>query len=112
MALLSGHSYSLGMDQNTTPTNKLDPSAVVALRAQRRREFWQAAPESLHDRPTWAAVRHVGEATIEAEAIKGGGCPYIRIGRRALYRKADMLEWMERTGRRVENTAQLVEVAA
>lgn len=98
------------MDKTTTPSNKLDPAAVEALRAQRRREFWQASPESLHDRQTYAAVLHVQDATAEAQAIKGGGCPYIRIGRRALYRKADMLEWMQRTGRRVENTAQLQEL--
>lgn len=90
---------------------KLDPLAVEALRAQRRREFWNAAPDSLHDRATLAAVRHVFEATLEAEAIRGGGCPYLRVGRRALYRKRDALEWMQRTGRRVENTAQLAEAA-
>lgn len=88
-----------------------DPLTVEALRAQRRREFWEASPESLHDRTTLAAVRHVSEATLEAEAIKGGGVPYMRVGRRALYRKADALEWMQRTGRRVESTAQLAGAA-
>lgn len=97
---------------NRTPFDKPDPLVAEALRAQRRREFWQASPESLHDRSTLAAARHVSEATLEAEAIKGGGCPYVRIGRRALYRKADAIEWMQRTGRRVENTAQLAEAAA
>lgn len=81
-----------------------DPSAM-------RAEFWGAPPEALVDRPTAAAVRYVSTATLEVEAIKGGGPPYTRIGRRALYRKSDLLAWMERTGRTVENTAQLQEAA-
>ena len=44
-------------------------------------------------------------------AIKGGGPQYTRIGRRALYRKADVLAWAAATGRTVENTAQLVGAA-
>ncbi|MBK6864092.1 MAG: DNA-binding protein [Ideonella sp.] len=85
--------------------SQADPAAL-------RAEFYRLPDEALIDRQTWAAVRYVEPQTVEKEAIKGGGCPYIRIGRRALYRKADVLDWMERTGRRVENTAQLAEVAA
>lgn len=75
---------------------------TAALRA----EFYRLPDEALVDRATVAAVRYVEPQTVEKEAIKGGGCVYQRIGRRALYRKADVLDWMERTGRRVENTAQ------
>ena len=75
--------------------------------AEKRAEFYSLPPEAYIDRGTVAAARHVSEATVEKEAIKGGGVPYMRIGRRALYRKADVLAWMERTGRPVENTAQL-----
>lgn len=89
-----------------------DPLLTEALRAQRRREFWEATDDSLHDRATLAAVRHVSEVTLEAEATNGGGCPYLRVGRRVLYRKRDALAWMQRTGRWVENTAQLAEVAS
>jgi hypothetical protein len=75
--------------------------------ASRRREFWLLPPEAYVDRPTAAAVRYVSVHTLEAEAINGGGPPYKRIGRRAMYRKADFLAWFDRTGRTVENTAQL-----
>lgn len=82
-----------------------DPAAL-------RAEFYALPPEARVDRATAAAVRYVGLPTIEAEAIKGGGPPYIRVGRRALYQKAELLAWMERTGRKVENTAQLSQVSA
>lgn len=80
--------------------------------AQLRQEFWQAQPGAYVDRKTAAAARYVTPETLESEAIKGGGPPYIRVGRRALYRKGDLLAWMERTGRKVENTAQLSQVPA
>jgi hypothetical protein len=76
-------------------------------RRQQRAEFWAAATDSLHDRDTVAAARHVERQTLELEAIRGGGIPYLRIGRRALYRKADVLDWIAKNSQRVESTAQL-----
>lgn len=81
---------------------------TVALRA----EWYSLPPDALTDRATVAAALYVVPQSMEAMAIKGGGPPYTRIGRRALYRKGDVLEWMQRKGRKVENTAQLAEVAA
>lgn len=80
--------------------------------AQLRQEFWQAHSGAYVDRKTAAAARYVTSETLESEAIKGGGPPYIRVGRRALYKKDELLAWMERTGRKVENTAQLSQVSA
>ena len=80
--------------------------------AEKRAEFDSRPDDALVDRATVAAVRYVSENLIEKEAMKGGGVPYLRIGRRALYRKRDVLDWMERTGRKVENTAQLSQVPA
>jgi len=77
-----------------------DPSVL-------RAEFYSLPPEALIDRPTAAAVRYVSPSSMESQAIRGGGPPYTRIGRRALYRKSDLLAWMEKNGRTVENTAQL-----
>lgn len=82
-----------------------DPAAL-------RAEFYALPPEAFVDRQTAAAAPYLSLASLEAMAIKGGGPPYIRVGRRALYKKADLLAWMERTGRKVENTAQLSQVSA
>lgn len=85
--------------------SQADPAAL-------RAEFYSLPDEALVDRATVAAFRYVEPQTVEKEAIKGGGCPYVRIGRRALYRKADVLAWAASRGRRVENTAQLAGIEA
>ena len=51
--------------------------------AQLGREFWDAADDALFDRAGAAAPFYLSKATMEAFAIKGGGPPYVRIGRRA-----------------------------
>lgn len=76
------------------------------LRREQRAEFYALPHDAMVDRDTVAAVRYVERQTIELEAIRGGGIPYRRVGRRALYRKADVLSWMERSGV-VRSTAEL-----
>lgn len=76
-----------------------------------RAEFWSLPPEALVDRRTIAAVLYVSVPTMEAFATKGGGPKYIRIGRKALYRKSDGLSWAAATGRELESTAQLERMA-
>ena len=88
-------------------SENLKVDVLAAADSLRRNEFWNAPDAALFDRATIAAVRYVGTDTMEADAIHGGGPPYIRIGRRALYRKRDVLDWIAATGRRVESTAQL-----
>jgi hypothetical protein len=75
--------------------------------ASLRKEFWSLPAEAMVDRPTIAAAFYLSPASLDAMAIKGGGPAYTRVGRRALYSKAEALEWAQRTGRHVENTAQL-----
>lgn len=82
-----------------------DPAAL-------RAEFWALPDHAMVDRATVAAALYLSGASMESLAIKGGGPPYTRLSRRALYLKADVLAWAASRGRRVENTAQLAEVAA
>ena len=84
--------------------------ADAGLAAARRTEFYAGDPDQYFDRPTVAAVRYSGTQTLESEAIRGGGIPYRRVGRRALYKKADVLSWIERNAV-VQNTAQLTPLA-
>ena len=72
-----------------------------------RAEFWSLPPEAMVDRRTIAAVLYVSEPTMEALATKGGGPKYIRIGRKALYRKSDGLSWAASTGRELQSTSTL-----
>ena len=78
-------------------------SDLAALRA----EFWSLPVDAYVDRETVAATLFVAVVSMEAYATKGGGPKYTRIGRRALYRKGDVLDWAGENGRKVENTSQL-----
>ena len=75
--------------------------------ADMRQEFWSLPNEALVDRDTAGAVLYLGRESMEAYAIKGGGPRYMKIGRRALYRKSDVLAWIDERAQMVENTAQL-----
>jgi len=75
--------------------------------AELRREFYQLPDDAWVDRDTAGAAAHLGRDSMEQYAMKGGGPPYTRIGRRALYRKRDILDWIVKKGRSVKHTAQL-----
>lgn len=74
--------------------------------ADLRSQFWALPDVALVDRDTAGAALYLGRVSMEAYAVKGGGPPYTRIGRRALYRKADLLAWAEKAGRKVTSTAE------
>lgn len=97
------------MNTATTRKKHYKPDSTVfqSLRA----EFWSLPPEAMVDRRTIAAVLYVSVPTMEAFATKGGGPKYIRIGRKALYRKSDGLSWAEATGRELQSTSQLERIA-
>ncbi|MDC7718733.1 hypothetical protein PQU95_16150 [Vogesella sp. DC21W] len=44
---------------------------------------------------------------LEVKATHGGGPAMIKIGRRVMYRKADVLAWLEENSRTVTSTSQL-----
>ena len=75
--------------------------------AKLRCEFWSLPDDAFVDRDIAGAAVFLGRDSMESYAIKGGGVPYTKIGRRALYLKRDVLAWAAANGRRVENTAQL-----
>ncbi len=82
---------------------KKKPPNLPALRA----EFWKLPEDAFVDREIVAATFFVTVVSMDAYATNGGGPKYTRIGRRALYRKGDVLDWAGENGRKVENTSQL-----
>lgn len=82
-------------------------SDAAALRA----EFYSLPDEAMVDRETAAAALYYERQTLEVKAIKGNGPPYTRMGRRAMYRKGDVIAWAATQGSRVKSTAQLVAAA-
>jgi len=57
--------------------------------------FWASPPEALFPSPVVAAVRNVSVALLERERWLGNGPPYRKIRGRVLYRKGDLLSWMD-----------------
>jgi hypothetical protein len=42
-----------------------------------------------------AALRRQSVRTLQAERLKGGGCPFVRLGRSVRYRRSDVLKYIE-----------------
>lgn len=69
--------------------------------------FWSLpSDDALVDRPTAGAAGGLGKKTMDLLAMEGGGPPYRVIGKKAMYRKGDVLTWIEKTGKLVSSTAE------
>jgi Helix-turn-helix domain len=58
----------------------------------------QAAPSLGDDLLTEgeaARLRRQSKRTLQAERLRGGGCPYVKLGRSVRYRKSDVLAFIE-----------------
>lgn len=51
-----------------------------------------------------AYLRGQSEGTLRNERVKGGGCPYVRLGRSVRYNRADVLQWI--AGNRFTSTSE------
>jgi hypothetical protein len=58
--------------------------------------FWAAPNEAFFGQETIAPVTNASAKTLEANRWKGVGIPYRKTsGRRILYRKSDVITWLE-----------------
>ena len=80
-------------------------------RSEQRAEFWSAEANVELPREVVAAGLSFSTGRLEQLAIRGGGPSYRKFGRRCLYRKRDVMEWLDEKSQRVENTSQLVKRA-
>jgi hypothetical protein len=85
------------MDAQVIPagTKRLAPRVEVPA-SQLVREFWGAPDEALFNQRTVAAVRDCSEALCERERWNGTGPSFMKTGGRVKYRKADVVEWINR----------------
>jgi hypothetical protein len=42
-----------------------------------------------------AQLRRPSVRTLQAERVRGGGCPFVKLGRSVRYRRADVLRFIE-----------------
>jgi hypothetical protein len=66
--------------------------------------FWAAPNEALFPSNVVADVRGVSVALLERERWLGNGPPYRKIRGRVLYRKGDVLAWMDEVAEQPERT--------
>jgi hypothetical protein len=60
------------------------------------REFYDAPDQALFSQESVSAVRGCSIALSERDRLTGRGPPYLKLGRLVKYRKADVLEWINR----------------
>lgn len=86
--------------------------SVQAPDAERISVFWTVPNEALLDRRTVAAG--IGRSTkwIEMRACYGGFVDFIKAGNKCLYRKSDVIAWLEANGRRVNASRPLAQGVA
>lgn len=58
-------------------------------------EFEQAPLDTLFDQVTPAAILGCSCALMERNRWKGGGVPFLKVGRSVRYKKSDILSWLE-----------------
>ena len=59
------------------------------------KEFWSSPDEAFFGQESIAAVIHKSIKTLESDRWLGKGAPYRKVGGRVLYRKVDVVKWIE-----------------
>lgn len=57
--------------------------------------FWEAPNEALLDRKTTAAGMGMSMGWMELKATHGGGVPFMKCGKRCLYKKSDVIKYID-----------------
>lgn len=92
---------------NDTHQSRAESQKQTTSREDLAAVFWSASDDTLLDRATMAAGIRKSVAWAAKKASEGGGPAFIKLGHGVLYRKRDVLEWVEQTGRRVRSTSEL-----
>jgi len=59
-------------------------------------EFWGAPMSAFFGQATIAIVCDCSTATLESNRWRGIGIPYRKVSGRVLYRKCDVVQWLEK----------------
>jgi len=79
-------------------------SNVVTLMPQ---DFWAADDQALFNRKQIAGVLRCSVSWLEQLATRGDGPLMLKFGRRVLYRKRDVLDWIASRAKVVAHTSAL-----
>ncbi|MGO9774706.1 MAG: hypothetical protein ACLPSW_35140 [Roseiarcus sp.] len=67
--------------------------------------FWSAPDDALFPSKDIACVRHVSTALLERERWERKGPKHLKVGNRVLYRKGDVLAWINAQAANAEAAA-------
>jgi hypothetical protein len=65
-------------------------------------------PEVMLDPPAAQSFTRLAVATLAKMRCLGGGPPFVKAGRKILYRRGDLIAWLQ--ARRVSNTTEAASV--
>lgn len=71
-------------------------SIIKVSRLQLLNEFESAPNSTLFNQTTLAAILNCSTQLLERNRWAGEGVPYIKIGRKVLYRKSEILDFLAR----------------
>lgn len=58
-------------------------------------QFWNAHIDTLFDQNAVSVITNHSTSWCENMRWRGGGIPYVKCGHKCLYRKRDVLAWLE-----------------
>lgn len=76
-----------------------------------RNEFEEAPEGALLNTKVVAAFIGKSVSWFNLKAVCGGGVPYTKLGNHRLYKKTDVLTWVNDNGQKVKSTSEYREVA-
>lgn len=68
--------------------------------------FLSAFADALLPTKIVAAYLNKSISWFNCKAVSGGGIPFIKLGNKRLYKKQDVLEWLESNTQKVSSTSQ------
>lgn len=81
--------------QSTIPHRKPRSKKPKKSDAELIKIFWDAPPEAFFGQETVAPVANRQIKTLECDRWRSRGIPYRKCSGRVLYRKADVIAWLE-----------------
>lgn len=75
-----------------------------------QKQFIEADNEALLETKVVAAYTGLSISWFNNKAVYGGGIPYTKLINKRLYKKADVLAWLEKNSQRVNSTSEYREV--
>ena len=75
-----------------------------------QKQFIEADNEALLETKVVAAYTGLSVSWFNNKAVYGGGIPYTKLINKRLYKKADVLTWLEKNSQKVNSTSEYKEV--